>query len=62
MADMIRQVVRARGDRRAVISARLPGATGRAMAAGGGLPDRPGLRGTQTFADWLSEQRAEGTL
>ena len=42
MADMIRQVVRARGDRRLVISARLPGAGGRAMAAGGGLPDRPG--------------------
>jgi uncharacterized protein YbjT (DUF2867 family) len=62
MADMIRQVVRARGDRRLVVSARLPGATGRAMATGGGLPDRPGLRGTQTFADWLSEQRAEGTL
>jgi uncharacterized protein YbjT (DUF2867 family) len=62
MADMIRQVVRARGDRRAVVSARLPGAVGRAMAAGGGLPDRPGLRGTQTFADWLTEQRARGAL
>ena len=62
MADMIRQVVRARGDRRLVASVRLPGATGKAMAAGGGLPDRPGLRGTQTFADWVTEQRARGTL
>jgi uncharacterized protein YbjT (DUF2867 family) len=62
MADMIRRVVRARGDRRLVVSARLPGAVGRAMAAGGGLPDRPGLRGTQTFADWVAEQRGRGTL
>ena len=62
MADMIRQVVRARGDRRLVVSARLPGAVGKAMAAGGGLPGRPGLRGMQTFADWLTEQRARGAL
>jgi uncharacterized protein YbjT (DUF2867 family) len=60
MSDMIRQVVRARGNRRLVVSVRLPGATGKAMAAGGGLPGRPGLRGTQTFADWVIEQR--GTL
>ena len=62
MADMVRQVVRARGDRRLVVSVRVPGATGKAMATGAGLPDRPGLRGTQTFADWLTEQRARGTL
>ncbi len=62
MADMIRQVVRARGDRRLVVSVRVPGAAGKAMAAGGGLPDRPGLRGTQTFPDWVTEQRARGTL
>ena len=62
VADMIRQVVRARGDRRLVVSVRVPGATGKAMAAGGGLPDKPGLRGTQTFADWVTEQRARGTL
>jgi uncharacterized protein YbjT (DUF2867 family) len=62
MADMVRQVVRAREDRRLVVSVRLPGTTGKAMASGGGLPDKPGLRGTQTFADWLTEQRARGTL
>jgi uncharacterized protein YbjT (DUF2867 family) len=62
MADMIRQVVRARGDRRLVVSVRVPGAAGKAMAAGGGLPDRPGLRGTRTFADWVTEQRARGAL
>jgi uncharacterized protein YbjT (DUF2867 family) len=62
MADMIREVVRARGDRRLVVSVRLPGATGKAMAAGGGLPSEPGLRGTQTFADWVIQQRARGAL
>ena len=62
MADMIREVVRAHGDRRVVVSVRLPGATGKAMAAGGGLPSEPGLRGTQTFADWVIEQRARGGL
>lgn len=56
MADLIRQVVRARGDRRRVLEVRVPGATGKSMAAGGNLPDRPGLRGTQTFASWLAEQ------
>jgi uncharacterized protein YbjT (DUF2867 family) len=62
MADMIRQVVRKRGDRRAVVSVRAPGAAGKAMAAGGGLPGGPGLRGTQTFAGWLTEQAEQGTL
>ncbi len=62
MADMVRQVVRARGDRRVVVSVRLPGATGKAMAAGGGLPSEPGPRGTQTFADWVIQQRARGAL
>ena len=62
MADMIRQVVRVRGDRRLVVSVRVPGATGRAMATGAGLPGGPGLRGTQTFADWVTEQRARRAL
>ena len=62
MADMIRQVVRARGDRRLVVSVRVPGAAGKAMAAGGGLPAGPGLRGTQTFAGWVIEQRERGAL
>lgn len=62
MADMVRQVVRARGDRRLVVQVRLPGVTGKAMAGRGGLPAGPGLRGTQTFADWVTEQQARGTL
>ncbi|HEY6786260.1 MAG TPA: NAD(P)H-binding protein [Trebonia sp.] len=53
MADLLRQVLAARGERRRVIEVRVPGAGGRAMATGGGLPG-PGVRlGTQTFADWL---------
>ncbi|MGH3282354.1 MAG: SDR family oxidoreductase, partial [Trebonia sp.] len=55
MADLVRQVVLARGERRRVLSVRLPGATGRAMAAGGGLPSGQGTRGTQTFAEWLAD-------
>ncbi|MGH3295215.1 MAG: SDR family oxidoreductase [Trebonia sp.] len=62
MADMVRQVVRARGGRRLVVQVRLPGVTGKAMAGRGGLPAGPGLRGTQTFADWVTEQQARGTL
>ena len=53
LADMIRQVVRARGERRRVIEVRLPGAAGKAMAAGNNLADPDVPRGTQTFADWL---------
>jgi uncharacterized protein YbjT (DUF2867 family) len=62
LADMVRRVVRARGDRRRVIEVRLPGAAGKAFAAGGALPDEPGQRGTQTFAEWLREQQVSGTL
>jgi uncharacterized protein YbjT (DUF2867 family) len=60
MADLIRQVVRARGERRRVVSVRLPGAGGRAMAAGGSLPTVPGARGTQTFAEWLATAAKSG--
>lgn len=62
LAEMVRQVARARGDRRRVIEVRLPGAAGKAMAAGGILADEPGQRGMQTFAGWLREQQASGTL
>jgi uncharacterized protein YbjT (DUF2867 family) len=58
MADLMRQVAAASGDRRRVVQVRLPGKAGRALAGGGGLPAGPGLRGTQTFADWLAGQRA----
>lgn len=62
LADMIRQVIRTRGDRRRVIELRVPGAAGRAMATGGILPGEAARRGTQTFAGWLREQQESGTL
>jgi uncharacterized protein YbjT (DUF2867 family) len=54
MADMIRQVSARQGARRRVIEVRLPGATGKAMAAGKNLAGPEVPRGTQTFADWLA--------
>jgi uncharacterized protein YbjT (DUF2867 family) len=53
MADLVRMVLRSRSSRRAVVTARLPGGTGRALADGATLPGGPGPRGTQTFAEWL---------
>lgn len=54
LADLARLVRQARGSRRPVLRVRVPGAAGRAMADGAMLPTGPGLRGTQTFADWLA--------
>jgi uncharacterized protein YbjT (DUF2867 family) len=56
MADLLRQVIAARGERRRVLEIRVPGATGRAMAAGGGLPGPGVTLGRQTFAGWLRSQ------
>lgn len=56
MDDLVRQVLRKRGMRRLVLSARLPGKLGRGLASGALTPDEPSSRGTQTFADWLAEQ------
>jgi uncharacterized protein YbjT (DUF2867 family) len=55
MADLVRQLVRVRAERRSVVSLRLPGATGRAFAEGATLPVGPGARGTETFAEWLTD-------
>jgi uncharacterized protein YbjT (DUF2867 family) len=60
MADMIRQVLRARGARRRVIQVPLPTAAGRAMAAGGNLPGPAAELGTQTFAEWLRSPDGPG--
>lgn len=60
MADMIRQLNSGQGARRRVFEVRLPGAAGKAMAAGGNLPGPEAPRGIQTFADWLAEHRAPG--
>jgi uncharacterized protein YbjT (DUF2867 family) len=54
MAGLARQLIRARGGRRLVLRVPVPGAAGRAMASGAMLPSGPGLRGTQTFTEWLA--------
>ncbi len=56
MPDLVRLVWRARGNRRPVVGFRVPGRMGKALAGGGLLPDGPGPRGTQTFAEWLGSQ------
>lgn len=55
MADLVRQVLHRSGRRKPVISFRLPGRTGRALAGGGSLPTDPSRRGEQTFSDWLEK-------
>ena len=58
MPDLIRQVLRARGQRRLTIGIPLPGASGKQAATGGLLPLEPGPRGRQTFQQWLTETYA----
>ena len=58
LAGLARRVLRARGSSRVVLSFRLPGAAGRAMADGALLASGPGLRGQQTFSEWLAGQQA----
>ncbi|MDD9208070.1 NAD(P)H-binding protein [Georgenia sp. 10Sc9-8] len=56
MADLVRRVVQARGQRRRVVGVRAPGAAGRTMASGGLLPTADGPRGQVTFEQWLSTE------
>lgn len=56
MDDMARRLLFTRGSRRRVVSPRLPGTTGKAMAGGALLPTGPGMRGVQTFAQWLADR------
>ena len=54
MPDLVRRVRDARGSRRPVLSLRLPGRVGAAMARGELLPRGDGPRGQQTFDEWLA--------
>jgi uncharacterized protein YbjT (DUF2867 family) len=56
MSDMVRALVRARGEHRLMVPVHLPGAVGRAMVSGGLLPTDDGPRGTQTFEEWLATE------
>lgn len=55
VADMARRVLRRRGQRRPVLSLRLPGRLGSGLAGGGLLPTGPYTAGKQTFAEYLNE-------
>ena len=54
LPDLARRRLRARGQRRLVVPLRAPVAASRAVATGALLPTGPGLRGTQTFDEWLA--------
>jgi uncharacterized protein YbjT (DUF2867 family) len=54
LVDLVRQVVKARSQRRLVMPVRPPGAAGKAMVGGGLLPQDDGPRGEQTFAQYLA--------
>lgn len=57
MAELSRSYLRRTGSAARVLEVRLPGALGTAMANGGLLPG-PGARlGSQTFAQWLDQDR-----
>ena len=60
MSDMVRALVRVRGEHRLMVPLRLPGAVGRAVANGGLLPTSDGPRGTQTFDQWLATNGSTG--
>jgi uncharacterized protein YbjT (DUF2867 family) len=53
LADMVRSVLRRRGERRAVSPVPLPGRVGRRLRDGGALPRGEFREGKRTFADYL---------
>lgn len=55
MSELVSRVGKARGAGK-VISARLPGAAGKAMTAGHLVPSAPWRVGTQTWDDWFAER------
>jgi uncharacterized protein YbjT (DUF2867 family) len=54
LVDMVRRLRDARGLRRRVVGLRAPVPALRLAAGGALLPDRPGPRGQQTYAEWLT--------
>jgi uncharacterized protein YbjT (DUF2867 family) len=53
LIDVARRLLHQQGSRRKIVPVTLPGAAGRQLVQGGLLPTSPGLRGTQSFAEWL---------
>ena len=60
LPDLARRVAAARGARTRVLGVHLPGAAGRAVAAGGLLPQGEVDLGRTTFAQWLAQQSWPG--
>jgi uncharacterized protein YbjT (DUF2867 family) len=58
MADLVRRRLRATGQRRVVVSVRLPGRAGAAFAGGGLVPAPPFVSGTGTAAEHLAQLAA----
>lgn len=56
LPDLVRRVLAQRGRRARVLAVRLPGAAGRAMAAGALLPSPDARLGTERFTGWLRAQ------
>ena len=52
--DLVRAVRTARGSKKLLVTLRVPGAAGKAMAGGALLPTGDGPRGSQTFEEWLA--------
>jgi uncharacterized protein YbjT (DUF2867 family) len=62
LPDLITKLIRARRARRLVVPVRVPGHVGHAIANGELLLGRDGLRGTQTFDEWLASEDAREWL
>lgn len=58
LVDLVRRLVRHRGQRKAVVPLRVPGRAGRAMRDGALVPRTDGPRGTTTFEEWLASDAA----
>ena len=66
LVDMVRRLLRARGERRLVVPVRMPGAVGAAMTGDGQLPvadagEVSGARGSETFDEWLARHVVRDT-
>ena len=62
MTEMIARLLAARGSHKLQLRLKLPGAGGRAMAAGALCPTAPGPRGSQRFDQWLASDDAKEWL
>lgn len=62
MADLVRRLVAARGERRPVLELPALGRAMRVAATGGLLPTGPGPRGTETAEQWLTRVVPEPNL